>query len=549
MQVETGWVKPPKQAVGLDHLAVQAPCINIYGRLLPGITNVTDRARYYSFYTWLVWAFDQDGHREFDEAFVDRFRRADCLFALIAERHSRTAGGNHEDHTAALVGRNTLSPVIAQLPDGGSIRLSDYAHRNDDPSRYFMNKLGGLGQYYLGVLRELNVLGGDAHSGLRYSAELGGEIARRFDLGVDRAAFFEAVEKDAVSGADLDRLSSFCPCGLVDNKAEQDIMVQLLTAQGGFASPTARTRRSSLKLLLIIADGLAREGEVFTEEIFRRCIYSASFPNGRPIPVAGAAKEILSSWAVYARNELLSVAVQGIFYAVLDAYQASGLRLASSQGVCNWFLEQPEATAAIAAISDGENFAALVASTRSSLLPLEQTDHENHEVRLSERIKALSSGPKSETARSEILTASLGILIALASRGGDEQRPYQEFLFEKGYFQYYPSNLVSFFQLATGQWRDLTIDSLLGWLTRHWGIELHLSVALRKLRGQSQSTFRIRPGEQGFEVVAAPQAAATRPRFNQALRVLKDVGALELSDDKLWHLSTVGRAIVDLGDE
>lgn len=549
MKVETGWVKPPKQTTGLDHLAVQAPCINIYGRLLPGITNVTDRARYYTFYTWLVWAFDQDGYREFDDAFVNRFRRADCLFTMIAERHSRTADGPHEAHTAALVGRNTLSPVVEQLSDGGLLRLSDYAHRNEDPSRYFMNKLGGLGQYYLGVLRELSVLGGDAQSGLRYSAELGGEIARRFDSGVDRAAFFQAVEKDSVSGADLDRLRAFCPCALIDNKAEQDIMVQLLTAQGGFASPTARTRRSTLKLLLIIADGLARECEVFTEEIFRRCVYSASFPNGRPIPVAGSEKEILSSWAVYARNELLSVAVQGIFYAVLDAYQASGLKLDSSQEVCNWFLEQPETIAACEAISDAENFGALVASARSSLLPIEQVDHENHEVRLSEQIRALCAGPKSETARSKILTASLGILIALAARGGDEQRPYQEFLFEKGYFQYYPSNLVSFFQLASGQWRDLSTETLLGWLIRHWGIELHMSVALRKLRGQSQSTFRIRPGEQGFEVISAPKAAATRPRFNQALRILKDVGALELCEDKIWQVSIVGRAILELSDE
>lgn len=50
MEIVTAWVKPPIQIRGLDHLGVQAPCINIYGRLLPGITNVTDRARYYSFY-------------------------------------------------------------------------------------------------------------------------------------------------------------------------------------------------------------------------------------------------------------------------------------------------------------------------------------------------------------------------------------------------------------------------------------------------------------------------------------------------------------------
>ncbi len=39
---------------GLDHLGIQVVSVNLYGLLLPGITNVTDRARYYSFYTWVL---------------------------------------------------------------------------------------------------------------------------------------------------------------------------------------------------------------------------------------------------------------------------------------------------------------------------------------------------------------------------------------------------------------------------------------------------------------------------------------------------------------
>ena len=89
MSIQTAWVKPPNQIGGLDHLAVQAPCINIYGRLLPGITNVTDRARYYSFYPWIIWALEQEGYR-YNSAFIDQFRRADCLFTLIAHRHARS---------------------------------------------------------------------------------------------------------------------------------------------------------------------------------------------------------------------------------------------------------------------------------------------------------------------------------------------------------------------------------------------------------------------------------------------------------------------------
>ena len=75
MQVTTAWIKPVPAVGGLDHLAVQEPCINIYGQLLPGITNVTDRARYYSFYPWFVWAFDKSNIAHTDEAFEEFFRR------------------------------------------------------------------------------------------------------------------------------------------------------------------------------------------------------------------------------------------------------------------------------------------------------------------------------------------------------------------------------------------------------------------------------------------------------------------------------------------
>ncbi|MFU7556908.1 hypothetical protein, partial [Pseudomonas paraeruginosa] len=59
MKLTTSWLKPPYASGGIDHLGTQASCVMIYGQLLPGITNVTDRARYYSFYPWLVWSYDQ----------------------------------------------------------------------------------------------------------------------------------------------------------------------------------------------------------------------------------------------------------------------------------------------------------------------------------------------------------------------------------------------------------------------------------------------------------------------------------------------------------
>jgi len=94
----------------------------------------------------------------------------------------------------------------------------------------------------------------------------------------------------------------------------------------------------------------------------------------------------------------------------------------------------------------------------------------------------------------------------------------------------------------------MTATEVLRWLLLHWGIDNHLRVALRKLRGQSQSTFRIRPSDQGLEVTAIPPAVHTRPRFNQAVRILKDLRALTRADSGLWIPSELGTAMLELGD-
>jgi hypothetical protein len=43
------WLQRDRHVIeGLDHLGIEVVSAHIYGQLLPGITNVTDRARYYA---------------------------------------------------------------------------------------------------------------------------------------------------------------------------------------------------------------------------------------------------------------------------------------------------------------------------------------------------------------------------------------------------------------------------------------------------------------------------------------------------------------------
>ena len=548
MEITTSWVKPPPQIGGLDHLAVQAPCINIYGRLLPGITNVTDRARYYSFYPWLIWSLDQHGLTKYADEFKERFRRADCLFTLISERHAYYTGEDYEDHAGAMVGSNTLAPVAKALDDAATLTLSDYSLREGAKVRYFKNPLGGLGQYYLGVLRELGILDGDTARGVKYTRQLGQVVAERMDSGFDSSLFFLAVESDTVTVQQLDTLSAMCPCQLRNNSGEVEFLVELFFARGLFHDPEALPRRRTLQLILQLSTQLTSDNAEISEETFRACTYSGGLPSGRPWQLPISLVPNRAKWSIYARNELLSIACQGLFFALLYAYEKSGQRFHASDQLVDWFIHTQETRMALDAVGSRKTFSQLIGTIAAELPPLTHWKDPNHEIQYAEQIVRLCRQRGTEEHCTLIVTAAMRVLVSLVQRSSIDDHAYGDFIFEENYFSYYPINLRSFRFHTVNTWPPMTSTEFLRWLLLHWGIDTHLRVALRKLRGQSQSTFRIRPSDHGLEVTEVPAAVHTRPRFNQAVRILKDLGVLVRVESDRWLPSSAGTILLELGD-
>lgn len=227
MTLRTEWLRPALQIKGQDPLGVRAPCENIYAQLLPGITNVTDRAVLYAFYPWLIWAFERHDGALRKKPFFETLRRAECLLTLIGAWHTRETGEELWFHGGGLVGRDKLGPALIDLEDGKSIKLSTYASPEDSNShRYFKNKLGGLGQYYLGSLRDLGIVHGDARE-IKYVTERGGLLAEAFDVRVNRNLFFSTLEQDRISLQELKPLRRFCPCHLTSSPNEQEALLDL----------------------------------------------------------------------------------------------------------------------------------------------------------------------------------------------------------------------------------------------------------------------------------------------------------------------------------
>lgn len=116
--------------------------------------------------------------------------------------------------------------------------------------RYFKNPLGGLGQYYLGPLRdEYFVLLGNAKSGIKYTIENGETLAVSYADGVNEGQFFDVLAQDSIGSVDLDDVSDFCPVaihsGLRDG-AQRSLIRLLLEdrAVGGIA------RKTTFRLLM-----------------------------------------------------------------------------------------------------------------------------------------------------------------------------------------------------------------------------------------------------------------------------------------------------------
>jgi hypothetical protein len=491
--------------------------------LVPGITNVTDRARYYSFHPWLLRAFDSRYEPHTLSEFQRVLRRAECLFALIAIRHARVANDDAQ-HGEGMVGRQALLRIPE---DAKAIRLEDYAGL-DAPHRYFLNKLGGFGQYYFGPLRDLRIVDRIAKSDVPgYDRQRGEALANAFASGVPERPFFQVLEARTFAWNDLDSLKAFCPCRLSRNPAEQFLLTDLFFGRTElFRTEGADRRRATLALLLELAShGQRLDGRSF-EDVFRAATYTGALPDGTTWTVAQPLQHALRGWATYQRNELLSLALQGLFAAVLRAVERdSRARLEDSAAAGEVAIRlvkslRPELIKPLATYLD---------QVRTDLPPLSAWKDPEHELQLGWRV----DGAKLKEVDLEALaTNSVRILASLLARGVDDY-PYADVEIDSSYFGPQDIHLLSLRQAFRNQWAGLTVADWIRWLAVEWGISRHLRVALRKLRGERRDTFRIRPLDGHLQVVEAPEPTYTVPRVGRSLQILQDLDLLEFGEETL----------------
>jgi hypothetical protein len=514
--------------------------VSIFTNLLPGITNVTSRARYYSFYPWLLWSYQRRYPGHDTEHFQATLRRAECLFALIGARHGFMLEEHADLHGAAMVGREVLVPALEELGEDDHLKLSTHATLDKGKGRYFLNPLGGLGQYYFGPLRDAGVLGGETRTRqVKFTPERGEPLAAAFDAGNDGDTFFKLIEKDVCTLADFDALSSFCPCGLKRNLVEQKALLEFFFDRSGNQADESHPRRMTLGLLLDLVRNGQRLKDTSLESEFRASVYAGSFADGAPWVVPEPMRLVRHAWSVYQRNELGSVVAQTLFWAALEtAISSSRTTAADSAAIASVLMASPACTAVD--LPRGEDFGSLVDRARKELPPVSHWNDPAHEMQMAWQMLDASRARPPE--RTSALEAASRVLLALVARGADGD-PYSGCSFDAGYFDRYPINLRSVLARATSTWSGMTLERVLHTFTV-WTLETHFRVAMQKLAGSPpRDTFKVRPFDGELRVVDAPGPSFTIPRIQRAVGMLQDLDLVRNDDTGELQLTPLGETL------
>lgn len=154
---------------GLDPLGMQNSSVSTYQALLPGISNVTLRKRYYGLYAWLSRAYASKVGDTDLKSWQRLVRRAEALYALIAQ-----SDGAEYGVAGVLWAQRRLLEA-----DSDSIGFADDAEPGS-PTYYLKQAWGAYGAAYASQFFEIGIFAtAEGHAIPVPSEQVGDPLADR----------------------------------------------------------------------------------------------------------------------------------------------------------------------------------------------------------------------------------------------------------------------------------------------------------------------------------------------------------------------------------
>jgi hypothetical protein len=517
---DTGMLAAPewtefKKKNGLDPLGMQNASVNLYQSLLPGISNVTLRLRYYGFYAWLSLSYAKQNGDTNPKTWQRYIRRAEALYALVSQYKGQEVGVAGADWAHRKL--NSSTDNFIQF---------DADAEPDSDTHYLKQAWGAYGAAYASQLFEIGIFSSaEDHVIPVPSPQIGQQIAEVFatELGSVTDKFLNIIKRGSISRVELTELAPISPSAIRADSVEREIYQRLLFAKAGLDRSNDLSRRSTLLLILSLAKQM---GKTPSATDVRWALYSSHISDIKDLACSHEDLESQKKrWWVYQANDLTHICFEALLKYSLDTLEPyhDGLPLA------HWITDAVEAILnKMDKVPDSWDAFLKVTTPVPNAW---STNTSESEVELTKRLMA--------TTRLEGICLPENALVALkllavlhnrAMQAGENVKK------ELGHLDPNVRSLLTEVRFLDAH-RHEKFPILIGRLIEERVIRRHLWVALRKFQYQGDYTFLVESDDGRFRLRVKDGPVFTTPRLAPAITFLKDIHLLD------------GMGITDLGQE
>lgn len=280
---------------GLDHLSLASVSENVYDRVTPGFTTLTNRARYYAFYCWVLHDYFGGGHER--EAFEPFFRRREYAYALACVSHDHEPGTHGG---MAIVGARTASRHWKSSENMLNLSVS-----------HIKNKLGGFSNYRNAMQRAGLLKLSETQDSLTESvsgAPSGRALAEAFQSAIaDTSYFKEYREEYEVPRSVIEEYGqAACLCRM-SNAPDGEVLRRALLQPDPQVSDRALrgVHLSRTRTLALIFDSMSHCGnERMDDMAWRKLNFYRAFSEDRSYEPPESLDETALVWRMYHQREL-----------------------------------------------------------------------------------------------------------------------------------------------------------------------------------------------------------------------------------------------------
>jgi hypothetical protein len=535
--------------IGQDYLGLRLVQETITGHVLPGITTITPRARFYPFYCWVMVEYVERHPKGW--GFNTFLKHREQIFGL--------ANVAHDESVVGLTGVEAFREHWLKHKKRTSVPL--------ELDEYVQDPRGGYAAYS-GVIQKLGLVREhDDDSGWEVTSD-GQKLASGFKEAIAQTAYYRNRKRydkaKSISSKVLREYGAYCHLDKLAQGSDLRPTLNVLFSLSAPFSPEPQAidtspvgnMRGTLGLVLEMID---QSPKAYDDDVFRKSVLYGSCPDYQiyqPSPELGP---VLVQWQVFHLRDLYTYALYALW-----AYFLYWLRLngrASLDAYLDHLVESVDLSALVDKgsihLSDNRPEELTLCSYLESILEAAEIAAGSWKD-YCRAFSAQSTRPANEHKLYELLDKmkpDLGVtyfetawlmlaMLYLRTEGLVDNKIVR---YWADYGNARRRSLSLFTQGMNLRIKDsTTVSDTWRWIFRDYIIAQHTITSLEKWRDRKANTFHFRFEDGWFEWIRDGRPSFAASRFSQAHRMLADLDLYQVHENSdQCSLTPRGRAVLD----